>query len=333
MSLQAPDGRTRSLSRRALLGAVCLLALSGLLSQKACADALKITRDVVYGTVEETKLLLDAYQPATDTETRPAIVLIHGGGFIGGDKQFYAPMARHLVEKGYVAFSLNYRLAPKFHYPAQVDDVQRAVRWIRAHADAYHIDPERIGALGDSAGGYLAAMLGTRDTRDNSATELSKYSSRVECVVDLYGPTDFTIPASQAGATANALSLLKMFFGKTQDEAMDLYKDGSPIIYVAKSSAPFLILHGTADKLVPVDQSQRFCDALKAAGVESTLILMHKYPHGFLSPAQPKEAGVLADSFFASHLKPTISLPANATSGNAGESSFHRRVRLDSQGG
>jgi len=291
-------------AKRAFFSLLCALLLLGGMRRPAQAGEVKVDKDVVFGTVQGVKLLLDVYQPDGFAGKRPGIVLVHGGGFMFGDKSFYAPMAHHLAEKGYVAYSVNYRFAPQFHYPAQIDDVQRAIRWIRAHADTYQLDPERLGALGDSAGGYLVAMLGIRDTRDNSDMDLAKYSSRVQCVVDLYGPTDFTIPAAKAAVSSQAIYLLTQYFGKPQEEAMDLYKEGSPIIYVDAKSAPFLILHGTTDPLVPCDQSQRLYDALKTSGVEATLLLLYKQAHGFLKPADPQQAGVLADDFFAKHLKP-----------------------------
>ena len=105
---------------------------------------------------------------------RPGVLMVHGGGWIGGDKAQYQKFGEKLAEKGYVAFSINYRLLPYFPHPAQIDDTQRAMRWIRAHAADYHLDPKRIGALGDSAGGHLVSLLGTTDTRDNSDPELAK---------------------------------------------------------------------------------------------------------------------------------------------------------------
>lgn len=288
--------------RRFVVAALGALLL-GSAGCRAMAGEVKVEKDVVYGTVDTTKLLLDAYTPDDTAGKHPGIVLIHGGGFIGGDKGFYAPMGRRLAARGYAVFSLNYRLAPKDRYPAAVDDVQRAVRWLRAHAAAYHLDPDHIGALGDSAGGYLVTMLGTRPTRDNSDADLAKFSSKVQCVVDLYGPSDFTIPASASGVGPQGIFLLTQFFGKPPEQAMDLYKDGSPIVYVAKDSAPFLIVHGTADPLVPLDQSHRLCDALKMAGVPVTLVELYKYNHGFLNPANPGQTGLLAEDFLDRNLK------------------------------
>ncbi len=293
------------LNRARLISLALLCAL--LLAQgimPALAGEPRVDKDVAYGTVGDIKLLLDVYQPDGFAGKRPGVLLIHGGGWVAGDKAFYAPLGKRLAAKGYVAFSLNYRLAPKSRYPAQVDDVQRAVRWIRAHADAYNLDPERLGALGDSAGGHLSAFLGTRDTRDNSDPDLAKYSSRVQCVVDFYGPTDFTVSASVAKPTSAALFYLNALFGKKPDEAPDQYRDASPIIYVTKASAPFLIVHGTADTLVPPDQSQRLYDALKGAGVETSLYLIYKAGHGFLAPGASEEPVALSESFFARFLHP-----------------------------
>ena len=297
---------------RTVFGPLLLLAGALLLSSLASparAGEVKFEKDVVYGTVEETKLLLDVFTQDDAVAKHPGIVMIHGGGFVAGDKSFYTPLARKFAAKGYAVFSLNYRLAPRSRYPAAVDDVQRAIRWIRAHAETYHLDPDRLGALGDSAGGYLVSMLGTRPTRDNGDPALAKFSSRVQCVVDLYGPSDFTIAPSVAGVGPQGLFLLGQFFGKQPEQAMDLYKDGSPIIYVTKDSAPFLILHGTGDTLVPPDQSRRLHDALKAAGVPVTLIEFYKYPHGFLNPAAPGQSALLAEDFFERNLKAASAAP------------------------
>jgi len=293
----------RTHQRRQFVVAALGALLLGLCGVRANALDVRTQKDVAYGQADTTSLLLDAYIPDDNAPRHPGIVLIHGGGFSGGDKAFYAPMGKRLAAKGYSVFSLNYRLAPKNHYPAAVDDVQRAVRWLRANADAYRLDPDHIGALGDSAGGYLVAMLGTRDTRDNSDQTLAKYSSKVQCVVDLYGPADFTIPTSASGVGTAGIFLLTQFFGKPPDQALDLYKDGSPIVYVTKESAPFLIVHGTADALVPPDQSRRLHDALKMANVAVTLVEFYKLPHGFLIPANPGPTGLLAEDFFDHYLK------------------------------
>ena len=185
-----------------------LLAALLFLVPRLASGEVKITKDVVYGVLKiekpadttqtagdtagkpqetEVKLKLDVYEPDGFSGKRPGVVVVHGGGWFSGDKgdPFYVAQCKCLADKGFVAYSINYRLAPVYHYPAQVDDVQRAVRWIRANADTYHLDPERLGGMGDSAGGHLVSLLGTRDTRDNSDSSLAAFSSRVACVVDL----------------------------------------------------------------------------------------------------------------------------------------------------
>ena len=314
------------------LGLHRLRIVSGLASllflmPRLASGEVKITRDVVYGVIKvepptdttraandtngkkletEVKLKLDVYEPDNVADKRPGIVVVHGGGWFSGDKgdPFYTSQCKILAEKGYVACSVNYRLAPTFHYPAQVDDVQRAVRWIRAHADTYHIDPDRLGGFGDWRAGISVSLLGTRDTRDNSDTELASYSSRVQCVVDLFGPSDFTASTDTLKFPAIAASLVTEFMGKKRDEAPELYKEGSPVTYVDKKSAPFLIMHGDLDPLVPVDQSKRLQEALEKAGVEATLIVMPKDYHGFRVEANKEKQKSAMLEFFARHLKP-----------------------------
>ncbi len=252
----------------------------------AAQDGITTEEDVLYGEVRGQKLLLDIYRLDVNrpTETkgyRPAVLYIHGGGWSGGDKHAYKGLARLLAKAGYVCFWANYRLVTKDgnKYPAQIDDAQRAVRWIRANGAKYFVDPKRIGAIGDSAGGHLVALLGTRETRNNSDARLSSYSSKVTCVVDLYGPSDFTQGANLVSPLA--ASIVINFMGKKPEEAPDLYKDASPVSWVSSSDAPFLIFHGTEDTLVPMDQSQRLYDALKKAGVEADLVKMENDGHGF----------------------------------------------------
>jgi acetyl esterase/lipase len=291
-----------------------LLLWSGV-PRAAWADdnAAAAPQTVAYGT-DDPRQAMDVYLPTGFAGKRPGIILVHGGAWAFGDKGDYRPLGSLLAARGYVAFALNYRLLPAARYPAQLDDVQRAVRVIRAHADAYNLDPERLGALGDSAGGYLVTMLGVRDTRDNSDPALSKYSSRVQCVADFYGPADFTVPAEEPHVSRLALSLVRNFLGIRSDDALDGYRDllksSSPITYVDKQSAPFLILHGVEDRLVYVEQSQKLWAALKAAGVDATLLLVQGQGHGFLTGNTEQSRKNMADfggsavAFFARLLKP-----------------------------
>jgi acetyl esterase/lipase len=256
--------------------------------------------DVPYGDDPEQKL--DIYLPPNPQAKSPAILFVHGGGWSGGNKRDFGTLAVGAANNGFVGISVGYRLAKadKNKYPAQLDDVQRAVRWIRANADKYGVDPQRIGAFGASAGGHLVTFLGTRDTRDNSDAALAKYSSRVQAVVDLFGPSDL---ASQKPVSDLAKNIVINFIGKTPEQAPEVYKDASPLLFVDKTSAPTLIFHGTADALVPLDQSQVLYDALQKAGVESELVKFEGEGHGFRKPENNATLLQKTLAFFSKHLK------------------------------
>lgn len=265
----------------------------------------RLLPNVAYGTDPAQKM--DVYLPAGFTGLRPGVALIHGGGWQAGDKGFYAPAGRALAALGFVAFSLNYRLTPAAHYPAQADDVQRAVRWMRAHAADYRMDPARVGALGDSAGGHLSLILGTHDTRDNSEAALAAQSSRVQCVVDFYGPTDLTtaLPASPHGdAQKYSAQVIRDLFGGTPQEKPALARAASPLFSVDSKSAPTLIITGADDPLVAPEASERLADALRAAGVESVLAIIYKQGHGFLQPGDPQTYGAMSVEWLTRHLRP-----------------------------
>jgi acetyl esterase/lipase len=159
--------------------------------QRRIQPPVTIEAGIGFGEVEDQALLLDIYAPPQRERPRPAVLLIHGGGFVGGSRTDgdIVTAARHLAEAGYVAVALDYRLVdpgrPGPIWPAPLEDVQRAARWVRAHATTYSVDPERLGAYGISAGAGLAAHLGVRDTRDTADQDLTDFSSRVRCVVAL----------------------------------------------------------------------------------------------------------------------------------------------------
>ncbi|MGA7929080.1 MAG: alpha/beta hydrolase, partial [Candidatus Sulfotelmatobacter sp.] len=221
--------------------------------------------DIPYGTAGGHPLLLDIYEPGgRASELRPAVVLIHGGGWTSFDKGNMRGMGMFLARCDFVAFSVDYRLlhGNENQWPAQLDDVQRAVRWIRANAAKYHLDPDRIGAFGHSAGAQLAALLGMEGTRDNSDPALAKYSSTVQAVVEVSGPTDFTTtrdPDDEA--------FLTKFFGGDYAHHAEIWRDASPVFHVSKDASPFLIVHGRQDADVPIAQSQNLADKLTQAGV------------------------------------------------------------------
>jgi len=258
-----------------------------------------IQQDVPYGTINGHPLLLDIYTPGELSSTwRPAVVLIHGGTWSGGDKGTMRGMASFLARSGFVAFAVDYRLfnGKENLWPAQLDDVQRAVRWIRANAAKYGINPDNIGAFGHSAGAQLAALLGMEATRDNSDPPLAKYSSRVQAVVDVSGPTDFTTDHD-----ADRDSFLASFLGATFAQHSEIWRDASPVFHVAKNDAPFLIFHGTLDTEVPINQSQEFADKLKQAGVAVKFVQV-KDAHTFQSPEVRRQLASESEVFFAQYL-------------------------------
>lgn len=215
-------------------------------------------------------LKLDVYKPAdSGTGSRPAVILIHGGGWTSFDKSTMRRMGQFLARSGFVAFAVDYRLfqGNENRWPAQLDDVQRSVRWVRANAAKYGVNPDRIGAFGHSAGAQLAALLGMEDTRDNSDVALAKYSSKVQAVVDASGPTDFTTEKDP-----EAIAFFSNFLGADYSKHPEVWQNASPAFHVAKSNAPFLILHGTRDEMVPIAQAEELYDKLKAAGVQVSFV-------------------------------------------------------------
>lgn len=275
------------------------------LGLSACAGAHAASNPdlaIAYG--PDPQQLLDIYRPVAQAGPLPAILIIHGGAWREGSRKDFAFAAPAFTRAGFVAVCIDYRLATAAgnKFPAQLDDAQRAVRYLRAHAAALNIDPEKIGAFGQSAGGHLAALLGTEDTRDNADKSLASFSSRVQAVVDTSGPTDFVSPDASA-VTPNAISLVTFAFGKTVNEDKPLYTLASPALHVDKDTAPFLIVHGTADSLVPIDQAHRMADALTAAHKPPQLLFLEGEGHLFTTPANREKWLTTTLKFFTDKLK------------------------------
>jgi acetyl esterase/lipase len=246
-------------------------------AQEAAPAAVQYARDIVYGEIDGQPLLLDVALPPTRAELRPAVILIHGGGLVFCDRSCLAEPLPLLAAAGYVTFNIEYRLFSEGDgtnpWPAQLDDVQRAVRWIRTNAADYGVDPQRIAAFGHSSGAQLAAFLGTRDTRDHGDVTLADASSRVTCVVEIAGGMDMTLPSADAEFNATNVAIL----GGTADAPPDraAYRDFSPIAFVDAQTVPFLVLQGGRDAAFTIDQSRRMVEALHTAGVE---VIYGEYP-------------------------------------------------------
>ena len=250
-----------------------------------------VERNIVYGMYSGTALLLDAHRPE-----RPngfGVVLINGSGWrapLGLDADqlkdsvqthMYAPP---LTTAGYTVFAINHRSSPRFRHPAAIDDAQRAVRWVRANAARYGIQSERVGAVGGSSGGHLVSLLGLLDgTGDQDDSDpIGRLSGRVQCVVARAAPIDLVnamSPADGAGALTAYLgaSLVRAAPGSPEYR---LFEQASPIRYVSPTAPPFLLLHGDADEVVPVRNSEVLYEALQGVGVAAKLIKIEGGRHG-----------------------------------------------------
>jgi acetyl esterase/lipase len=286
------------------ISSIFLLALFLLPRTTIAADAAPviekpvIEKDVAYLPSDRTEKA-DLYLPANRAaEVRsPAVVIIHGGGWTSGDKGAAREIniGTTLAQAGYVGMSINYILAAAGRptWPQNVYDCKTAVRWLRKNAARLQIDPDRIGVIGGSAGGHLSAMLALTGPADGlDPTEpYGEFSCRVQCAVDMYGPADLT--------SRDNLAML----GKTRESAPDLYRAASPITYIDKLDPPMLLLHGTADKLVEVKQSELLAEKLKQAGVEHELVIIEGAPHTFhLQPAQ-RDLRPVVLAFFGKYLQ------------------------------
>jgi acetyl esterase/lipase len=262
-------------------------------------------RDVTYCTLDGVELKMDIYRPQRSAAPTPALLYVHGGGWTGGDKRSGEGIRDipELLARGYLVAAVNYRLAPRYKFPAMIEDVKCAVRFLRANAERFSINPEKIGAWGGSAGGHLVALLGTADaTAGWDVGQYLEQSSRVQAVVDMYGPTDLTVLFEGANPR-----LMEQVFG-TSDRNSETLQKASPVNWVSSDDPPFLILHGERDPLVPVSQSQIFYEKLRAAGVPATFVIVKNAGHGFaplggpISPSRQELTKMIGD-FFDQYLK------------------------------
>ena len=266
-------------------------------------EGVTVYHDVAYVTDGHERQKLDLYVPDTG-ENLPLIIWVHGGAWRGGDKTHYVRM--EYLKAGYAGASINYRLSQHAVFPAQIEDVKAAVRWLRANAETYRLDPNRFAAWGSSAGGHLVAMLGTTgDIEEFEVGENLKVSSRIQAVVDYFGPTDFLQMDAQSlpdGLVHDASdSPESQLVGGPIQEHKDRVARANPITYVSKDDSPFLIIHGDKDKLVPYQQSVLLKDALEEAGVPVTFYRVEGGGHGwFRDPKVPE----LTKAFLEKHLKP-----------------------------
>ena len=260
--------------------AIKLAVLSGQLKlidrNVAVPATVSVRRDIEYGTGGGESLKLDLYSPKRLVRPVPGLIFIHGGAWKKGKRSDYHYYCVKFAERGYVVATITYRLLPKYPFPAAVEDAKCAVRWMRSHADTLHVNPKRIGVIGGSAGGHLSLMVGY--SADVPKLEGKGghpgVSSRVQAVVDLYGPTDLTTPFAVNNPTA-----IRFFGGRKIAEARKQYEMASPILHVTKDDPPTLIFHGTIDETVPVVQSDMLAKKLRSAGVPVQYDRLKGWPH------------------------------------------------------
>jgi acetyl esterase/lipase len=268
------------------------------LSAAAFAEPV-VQRDIPYVTSGHARQKLDLYVPSGEGK-HPLVIWIHGGAWKEGDKGMNPALP--LLEMGCAVAGINYRFSQHALYPAQLEDCKAAIRWLRAHADENHLDADRFGVWGISAGGHLVALLGTTgDEKEFDVGENLSVSSRVQCVLDWCGPTDFEqfdkFPSVIKRDTPD--SPITQLLGGTVSQKPALSRRANPIAFIKKDAPPFLIMHGDKDDLVPQNQSELLADALQKAGAPVRLYIVKGGGHVFFSP----EANQMAADFFKEHLK------------------------------
>ena len=281
--------------------ALAVVALPGRAAELAVPEGVLFERGIEFSNPDNQHLQMNVARPKTGAGPFPAVVCIHGGGFRAGTREGYDKLCLTLARNGYVAATVTYRLSPAYQFPAAVHDCKAAVRWLRAHAGAYQIDPTRIGATGGSAGGHLALFLGvTAGVKEFEGEGNLDQSSAVQCVVSYSGPSDFT---KSYGKSVDAHEVLPLFFGGNLQQKPREHILGSPLYWITPRAAPTLCIHGTKDDYVGYEQATWMVDRLKAAAVPAELLPFEGAGHGLKgTDAESADRAMLA--FFEKYLKP-----------------------------
>ena len=251
----------------------------------------ELKTDIEYAKAGDMSLTLDAFVPE-GSGPFPTCILVHGGGFTKGDKtSFIKPLFQPLSDAHFTWFTINYRLAPQHRWPACLDDVETAIRWVKAHAAEYKVDPARIALIGESAGGHLVSMAGVRMK--------AGCDTRLAAVAPFYGPHDLEFQADNRRAPGASLTALLGIADDLSEGNRKILREASPSSYVTPGLPPFLLIHGDKDPTVPYDQSVRFQAKMKEAGNVCDLITVPGGVHGMggwskLTPPSPYAAEMIA---------------------------------------
>lgn len=270
-----------------LLLVAALIPYLPLQATEETAEGFEKRTDLVYARAGGRDLHLDLFLPgaAVGKGPFPAVVYIHGGGWRSGSKDRFRRQAAYLAKRGFVGASIEYRLSREAKFPAALEDAKAAVRWLRANARRYNVDLNRIGAVGNSAGGHLAALLATTShlREFEGKGEKAGFSSQVQVVAVFSAPLDLVdLGRRISGSEWERRNPIYSFLGATYREDPDLWSRASPLTYVGKHSAPFLLLHGTEDQVVPYPQSLVMMEKLKEAGVPTGMFTAQGAGHSFL---------------------------------------------------
>jgi len=261
---------------------VCLALGCSAFAQPNVPADVTFERGIVYGKAGDVELQLNLAKPAKhddNSAAAPAVLVIHGGGWAAGHRDHGNDLAIKLAQRGFVAVTISYRLAPKHLFPAQIEDSKCAVRFLRASAKKYNLNPERIGAVGLSAGAHLSMMLATLDKEDGMEGDggHGDQPSKVQAAVSFVGPTDFTVD-DLPDASRN---IVKNWLGGDLKEKAAEAKKASPVTYVNKGDAPMLLFQGTVDPLIPNTQAYRMTEAMSKAGVKGRVEMILGGGHGW----------------------------------------------------
>lgn len=271
-------------------------------------NGVRVAKNIPYVADGHERQVLDLYTPVNVAASppRPLIVWIHGGGWRAGSKDGCPPLRHGFVDKGYAIASINYRLSGHAKFPAQIEDCKAAIRWLRAHAGEYGIDSQRLGVWGNSAGGHLVALVGT--TGNQKVFDVGAHldqSSTVQAVVNFYGPTDFNVFVRTPGYESHGgpESPEAQLIGGPVVDHPDIVRALNPISYVDADDPPFLIVHGDADPIVPLNQSELLDEALRKHQVPVQLHVIPRGKHGGREFSSPEILAKI-EHFFANLLQP-----------------------------